>query len=127
MKRPNITQRLQLKAIKVRVWLWASVILTGVCGVFLPLFFSYLYAARPHITDVSRGFILPHYKDGISYYFAHSDEALIRIFALGLMLGLIALILSSVYALRRPLMRKLQPPEDEAAPPDQDEAGPSAS
>jgi hypothetical protein len=88
-------------------------------AVSLPLFISHLYAVRPHVTDAPGGFVLPHYRNGVTWYFAHSDEMLIRGLSFWLLAAVILLLFVGGQMIRRRLKQWLKPPvvdaDDETA------------
>lgn len=97
----------------------AAIIFAAVPAVSLPLFISHLYAVRPHVTDAPGGFVLPHYREGVTWYFAHSDEMLIRGLSFWLLAAVVLLLFVGGQMIRRRLKQWLKPPvvdaEDETA------------
>lgn len=91
--------------------LLAAIVFLAVPAIGLPVFVGHLYAVRPHVTDAPGGFVLPHYRDGLTWYFAHADEMLIRGLYFWLLAGVLLLMFVGGQILRRPLKRLLRPPE----------------
>ena len=94
--------------------LLAVFVFAAVPAVSLPLFISHLYAVRPHVTDAPGGFVLPHYRNGVTWYFAHSDEMLIRGLSFWLLAAVILLLFVGGQIIRRRLKQWLKPPVTEA-------------
>jgi succinate dehydrogenase/fumarate reductase cytochrome b subunit len=106
------------------VWLRlaAASVFTAIPAIALPVFIHHLYAVRPHVTDARGGFVLPHYRDGVAWYFAHSDEMLIRGLSLWLLAAVLLLMFVGGQVIRRRLKQWLKPPvtvdtDDETARP----------
>jgi hypothetical protein len=93
--------------------LLAVFVFAAVPAVSLPLFITHLYAVRPHVTDAPGGFVLPHYRNGLTWYFAHSDEMLIRGLSFWLLAAVILLLFVGGQMIRRPLKQVLKPPQAE--------------
>ena len=85
----------------------AAVIFTAVPGIALPTFVHHLYAVRPTVTDVRAGFVNPHFHHGVAYYFAHTDETLIRALAFWLLAGVLLLMFAAGQMMRRRLIQWL--------------------
>ena len=99
------------------VWLRlvAAVIFTAIPAIGLPVFIDHLYRVRPHVTDARGGFISPHFHEGTVWYFAHSDEVLIRGLFFWLLAGVILLMFVGGQMMRRRIKAMLRPPKEEAA------------
>jgi len=93
----------------------AAVVFTAIPAIALPIFINHLYAVRPHVTDARGGFVLPHFREGMAYYFAHSDEMMIRGLSLWLLAAVILLMFVGGQMLRRRLKQWLKPPVTEAS------------
>ena len=93
--------------------LLVAFVFAAVPAASLPVFISHLYAVRPHVTDAPGGFVLPHYRDGVTWYFAHSDEMLIRGLSFWLLAGVLLLMFVGGQMIRRPLKKVLKPPPQE--------------
>ncbi len=93
--------------LSIMAWIFIAIPAVG-----LPGFFAYLYAARPHVTDIVAGFIEPHRFFGDTWYFAHSDEAMINGLSGWLLAATLLLIFQLGRIFRRPLKRMLTLPED---------------
>ncbi|MFT4076433.1 MAG: hypothetical protein QM647_12985 [Asticcacaulis sp.] len=90
--------------------LLAASVFTAVPAIGLPSFISHLYRVRPHVTDAPGGYVLPHYRDGVTWYFAHADETLIKGLSFWLLAGVILLMFVGGQMLRRPLKQWLRRP-----------------
>jgi hypothetical protein len=96
--------------------LLAAIVFAAVPAIGLPVFIAELYRVRPHVTDVANGYVLPHYREGLVWYFAHADETLIKGLSFWLLAGVLLLLFAGGQMLRRPLKQFLKPP-----PADQDQ------
>ncbi len=84
------------------------------------MFIDHLYRVRPHVTDARGGFVLPHFREGVGYYFAHSDEMLIRGLSFWLLAAVILLLFVAGQMMRRRIKQWLRPPM--TAPAETDES-----
>ena len=105
------------KAKPSAVWLRLVVaaVLAAIPAIGLPVFIDHLYRVRPHVTDAPGGFISPHFRDGVAWYFSHTDEMLIRGLSFWLLAGVILLMFVSGQIMRRRIKAMLRPPKEEAA------------
>lgn len=58
--------------------------------------------------------MLPHFREGVAYYFAHTDEMLIRGLSFWLLAAVLLLMLVGGQMMRRRLKIWLRPPKDVA-------------
>lgn len=93
----------------------AAMVFTAIPAIGLPMFIDHLYRVRPHVTDARGGFVLPHFRDGVAYYFAHTDEMLIKGLSLWLLAAIILLLFVAGQLMRRRLKQWLKPPVTEDA------------
>jgi hypothetical protein len=105
------------KAKPSAVWLRLVVaaVFTAIPAIGLPVFIDHLYRVRPHVTDARGGFISPHFRDGVAWYFSHTDEMLIRGLSFWLLAGVILLMFVGGQIMRRRIKAMLRPPKEEAA------------
>jgi hypothetical protein len=94
------------------VWLrlGAAMVFTAIPAIGLPMFIDHLYRVRPHVTDARGGFVLPHFRDGVAYYFAHTDEVLIRGLFFWLLAAVFLLMFVGGQMMRRRIKQWLRPP-----------------
>ena len=90
----------------------AAAVFTAIPAIGLPVFIDHLYRARPHVTDAHGGFISPHFRDGVAWYFTHSDEMLIRGLFFWLLAAVILLMFVGGQMMRRRIKAMLRPPKD---------------
>ncbi|MDV6332699.1 hypothetical protein [Asticcacaulis sp. 201] len=124
--KPNARRANKPRPSAARWRLMAAVIFTAVPAIALPTFIHHLYAVRPTVTDVRAGFVNPHFHNGIAYYFAHTDETLIRALSFWLLAGVLLLMFAAGQMMRRRLMQWLKPPAPEAVPENSPEPPPES-
>lgn len=100
------------KASPARWRLVAAAVFAAIPAASLPVFIDHLYRVRPHMTDARGGFVLPHFHDGAVWYFAHSDEMLIRGLSFWLLAAVILLMFVGGQMMRRRIKAWLRPPKD---------------
>ncbi len=87
-------------------------VFAAIPAIALPGFIDHLYRVRPHVTDARGGFVLPHFREGVAYYFAHSDEMLIKGLSFWLLAAVLLLLFVGGQMMRRRLKIWLRPPKD---------------
>ena len=92
----------------------AAFIFTLIPAISLPMFLTHLYQVRPHVTDAAGGFVQPRYHDGVTWYFAHADEVILKGLFFWLLSGVLLLMFLGGMMLRRRVKIWLRPPRDVA-------------
>lgn len=90
----------------------ASGVFAAMPAIALPVYIDHLYRVRPTVTRIAEGFIQPHFRDGVGYYFARSDEMIIRGLSFWLMAAIILFMFMAGHMMRRRLKIMLRPPRD---------------
>lgn len=90
----------------------AAGVFAAIPAIALPVYIDHLYRVRPTVTRIAEGFIQPHFRDGVGYYFARGDEMIIRGLSFWLMAGIILFMFMAGHMMRRQLKRALRPPKD---------------
>lgn len=93
---------------------FAAGVFAAIPALALPVYIDHLYRVRPMVTRISEGFIQPHFRDRVGYYFSHSDEMIIRGLSFWLLAGVILFMFMAGHMMRRRLKQMLRPPHDPA-------------
>lgn len=100
------------KSSGVALRVMAAGVFAAIPAIALPVYIDHLYRVRPTVTRIAEGFIQPHFRDGVGYYFARGDEMIIRGLSFWLMAGIILFMFMAGHMMRRRLKIMLRPPKD---------------
>jgi hypothetical protein len=112
MKTVQKTHMSKAKSSGAGLRVMAAGLFAAIPAIALPVYIDHLYRVRPTVTRISEGFIQPHFRDGIGYYFARGDEMMIRGLSFWLMAAIILLMFMAGHMMRRRLKIMLRPPRD---------------